>query len=49
MNQVTLGQGSGLVEVLYTAAGFLYTRRRVYEDIQRILQLPVCNREKGKT
>lgn len=41
---MTLGEGGGLVEVRYAGTGFLLTHRRVYEDIKRVLELPVCNK-----
>lgn len=37
------GIDGGLSEILYAAAGFLLVRRQVYLDIQRQLNLPVCN------
>ena len=45
--QVTFGKGGGLIEVPYAGAGFLYTRREVYEAIQQRLRLPVCNERFG--
>jgi hypothetical protein len=45
--RLVLGQQGGLMEVLYTAAGFLYTRRRLYEDIRQVCRLPVCNERLG--
>lgn len=46
-DRLTLGQEGGLVEVLYVAGGFLYTRRRLYDDIQRASELPLCNDREG--
>ncbi len=46
--EVVLGTGGGLIEILYAAGGFLYTRREVYEAIQRHWNLPVCNEGSGK-
>lgn len=46
--EVTFGQGGGLLEILYAATGFLYTRRQVYLDLQAKLKLPVCNRKLGQ-
>lgn len=40
---VVLGQGGGLLEVLYAACGFLLVQRLVYLDIQSQLELPTCN------
>jgi hypothetical protein len=40
---VIFGRGGGLLEIRYAATGFLYTRRRVYLDIQRHCELPICN------
>lgn len=37
----------GLREIVYAAAGFLYTRREVYERIRDRLGLPVCNETFG--
>jgi hypothetical protein len=48
VRRLTFGQGGGLVEVLYAATGFLYTRRQVYLDLQQKLHLPVCNQRQGK-
>jgi hypothetical protein len=42
-DQVTLGEGGGLLEVRHAATGFLLTHRRVYEDIAAKFDLPVCN------
>ena len=46
--EVVLGAGGGLIEIRYAAGGFLYTRREVYEAIQRQGNLPVCNEQLGK-
>jgi hypothetical protein len=46
--ELVFGQGGGLIEILYAAGGFLYTRREVYEAIARHWKLPVCNEEPGK-
>jgi len=45
---LVLGRQGGLAEVQYVAAGFLYTRRRLYEDIRRVCELPVCNQQQGE-
>lgn len=45
--QVLFGKIGGLVEVPYAAAGFLHTRREVYESIQERFQLPACNERFG--
>ncbi len=42
------GRTGGLVEILYAATGFLLVRREVYEQIQRDLELPLCNARFGK-
>jgi hypothetical protein len=47
-DRLVFGQGGGLVEIRYAAAGFLYTRREVYLEIQRREQLPMCNRRIGQ-
>ena len=39
---ITLGEGGGLIEVLYAAAGFLLVRRQVFLEVQRQQQLPTC-------
>jgi hypothetical protein len=46
--EIVLGAGGGLIEIRYAAGGFLYTRREVYEAIQRHGNLPVCNEQVGK-
>lgn len=46
--QVVFGAGGGLLEILYAATGFLLTRREVYETMQRVLALPVCNEDFSK-
>jgi hypothetical protein len=46
--EVVFGKGGGLIEILYAACGFLYTRREVYDAIARHWKLPVCNEEFGK-
>lgn len=45
---LTFGAGGGLVEIKHAAGGFLYTRRQVYEDIQRHEALAVCNARFGR-
>ncbi len=42
------GDGGGLVEILYAAAGFLLVRREVYIEIQRQLGLEFCNERFGR-
>jgi hypothetical protein len=44
---IAMGQAGGLVEVRYLATGFLLTHRRVFEDIARKFDLPVCNEALG--
>jgi hypothetical protein len=46
--RIVFGQGGGLIEILYAATGFLYTRRQVYLDVRRNGNLPVCNRRRGQ-
>ncbi|MGO8992320.1 MAG: hypothetical protein ACLQVI_03255 [Polyangiaceae bacterium] len=41
--QIVLGEGGGPVEVKYIGTAFLLTHRRVYEDVARAFDLPVCN------
>jgi hypothetical protein len=45
--EVTLGEGGTPLEVRYTGTGFLLTHRRVYEDIARKFDLPLCNARFG--
>ena len=45
---VVLGEGGGLVEVLYAGFGFALTRRSLYMRIAEGLRLPVCNARFGK-
>ncbi len=47
-NPITFGDGGGLLEVRYAAAGFLLTRSEVYLQIRRQLALPTCNQLFGK-
>lgn len=46
--QVVFGEGGGLLEILYAAAGFLLTHRTVYEAIAEHEALPVCNTRFGR-
>ncbi len=46
--EIVFGAAGGLMEILYAATGFLLTQRKVYEDIQRHWNLPVCNEQFGK-
>src|ERR1700733_4943643 len=41
--ELTLGEGGGPAEVRYLGTAFLLTHRRVYEDVARLFDLPVCN------
>jgi hypothetical protein len=41
--ELTLGEGGGLAEVRYLGTAFLLTHRRVYEDVARVFDLPLCN------
>ncbi len=47
IERVQFGEDGGLVEVPYVGAGFLHTRREVYEAIQQQLGLPPCNERFG--
>lgn len=40
---LTLGDGGGVTEVRYLGTAFLLTHRRVFEDVGRTFDLPVCN------
>jgi hypothetical protein len=48
-DKLIFGQDGGLSELLYSGFGFNYTRRSVYEAIQRDLKLPECNKHLGST
>jgi hypothetical protein len=41
--ELVLGEGGGPIEVRYIGTAFLLTHRRVYEDVARAFDLPVCN------
>jgi len=41
--EVRLGETGGLLEVQHTGMGFLFTRRNVYDEMQKLLKLPQCN------
>jgi hypothetical protein len=45
--QVLFGKKGGLMEVPFTGAGFLHTRREVYESVREQLRLPLCNERFG--
>jgi len=45
--ELTLGEGGGPVEVRYLGTAFLLTHRRVYEDVARVFDLPLCNEMPG--
>ncbi len=45
--ELVLGEGGGLVEVVYLPAGFLLTRREAFAAIQERLALPRCDAEGG--
>lgn len=47
-SEVTFGEGGGLLEIAYAAAGFLLTRREVYQSIHERLGLPLCNQGFGR-
>lgn len=47
VRELQLGEGGGRCPVKYVGAGFLCTQRRVYDDIQRTFDLPVCNAQFG--
>jgi len=42
-SEIVFGKAGGLMEILYAAAGFLLTKRTVYDSIQSNEDLPVCN------
>jgi hypothetical protein len=41
--ELTLGEGGAPAEVRYLGTAFLLAHRRVYEDIARLFDLPLCN------
>jgi hypothetical protein len=45
--ELRVGEGGGLYDVRYVGAGFLYTDRLVYQDVQRFFGLPACNTRFG--
>jgi hypothetical protein len=45
--RIVFGEGGGLVEIMYAAAGFLHVRREAYETIRDVLKLPLCNTRFG--
>lgn len=46
--KITFGQGGGLLEIKYAAAGFLHVRREAYQTIRDRLALPLCNTRFGR-
>jgi hypothetical protein len=46
--QLGMGKGTGLIELLYCATGFLHVRREVYQSMQQKLALPLCNAQFGR-
>ncbi|WP_245545815.1 hypothetical protein [Nocardia higoensis] len=46
--RIDFGEAGGLLEIRYAAAGFLYTRRELYEKMAVHEGLPVCNRRFGR-
>ena len=46
--QFGMGKGTGLVEIMYAATGFLHVRRDVYTAIREKLKLPLCNAQFGR-
>jgi hypothetical protein len=44
---ITMGEGGGLLEILYAAAGFLLVRRSVFLTVQQQQQLPACHWRSG--
>jgi hypothetical protein len=46
--ELIFGQGGGLVEILYAAAGFLLVQKQVYTKIQEGFALPTCNQRFGR-
>ena len=45
---MTFGKKGGVQELLYAATGFLHVRRIVYQRLQQMLSLPVCNERFGR-
>ncbi len=46
--QVVFGKRGELVEIPYAGAGFLHTRREVYEAVRDHYRLPACNERFGR-
>jgi len=44
---VPFGEGGRMIEVSHAGAGFLHTRREVYQTIKERLGLPTCNERAG--
>lgn len=47
VKQISFGKAGGLIEIPYAGAGFLHTRREVYQVMQERLRLPACNERFG--
>ena len=45
--EVSFGTTGGLVEIPYAGAGFLHTRREVYDSVRERFRLPSCNERFG--
>lgn len=45
-NELLMGDGAGVVEVLYAGTGFLLVRTEVYIAIQRRFNLPLCDADR---
>lgn len=46
--RVALGEGAGVVELLYAGFGFVHTRRAAYEAVRAHAGLPECNARFGR-
>lgn len=45
--ELRVGEGGGLMEVRCVGAGFLYTARQVYLELERTFALPICDTRFG--
>ncbi len=45
---VEFGAGGGLLPIRYAAAGFMLTRRALYDRIRETHALPICNEARGR-
>jgi hypothetical protein len=48
-NEIVLGDEGGLIEVLYIGTAFLHVRKEVYDRVQAVCRLPLCNERFGNS